>query len=217
MLQADVEATIATLAEKGLERCQSEDIASEAGSKPATDGAIPDLLKDPFLNMDPDQTGPAPGDVITTMPWLCSDEETWAMPTPDPTPTPAPVPNQETTATPTAIQTSSWQSGRSTPQQRNQAKKTPRQSPRAQDQSKCSPRKPVQTWRWRTRNQHSAKRSHPLETIEPEPQEPAATKLLEHSWLRVQLQPAMKSPTDSAEPMGLINRIKGVFARSVSR
>ena len=59
----------------------------------------------------------------------------------------------------------------------------------------------------------------PLDTIEPapQPQEPAVTKLLEHSWLRVQLQPDIKSPTDSVEPMGLINRIKGVFARSAGR
>ena len=59
----------------------------------------------------------------------------------------------------------------------------------------------------------------PLDTIEPapQPQEPAVTKLLEHSWLRVQLQPETKSPTDSVEPMGLINRIKGVFARSAGR
>ena len=57
----------------------------------------------------------------------------------------------------------------------------------------------------------------PLDAIEPAPQEPAATKLLEHSWLRVQLQPEIKSPTDSVEPMGLINRIKGVFARSAGR
>ena len=57
------------------------------------------------------------------------------------------------------------------------------------------------------------------DTIEPapQPQEPAGTKLLEHSWLRVQLQPETKSPTDSVEPMGLINRIKGVFARSAGR
>ena len=51
----------------------------------------------------------------------------------------------------------------------------------------------------------------------PQPQEPAATKLLEHSWLRVQLQPDINNPTDSVEPMGLINRIKGVFARSAGR
>ena len=59
----------------------------------------------------------------------------------------------------------------------------------------------------------------PHDTVEPasQPEEPAATKLLENSWLRVQLQPDIKSPTDSVEPMGLINRIKGVFARSAGR
>ena len=59
----------------------------------------------------------------------------------------------------------------------------------------------------------------PLDTNEPapQPQEPAATKLLENSWLRVQLRPDITSPTDSGEPMGLINRIKGVFARSAGR
>ena len=59
----------------------------------------------------------------------------------------------------------------------------------------------------------------PHDTIEPapQPQEPAATKLLEHSWLRVQLQPETKSPNDSVEPMGLFNRIKGVFVRSAGR
>ena len=49
----------------------------------------------------------------------------------------------------------------------------------------------------------------PLDAVEPAPQKPPDTKLLEHSWLRVQPQPETKSPTDSVEPMGLINRIKG--------
>ena len=57
----------------------------------------------------------------------------------------------------------------------------------------------------------------PLDTIESKPQEPAATKLLENSWLRVPLQPDIKSPTDSLEPIGLINRIKGAIARSAGR
>jgi hypothetical protein len=53
--------------------------------------------------------------------------------------------------------------------------------------------------------------------VEPTPQEPAAKDLLEKSWLRRQLQPALKSPTDSTEPMGLINKIKQAFARSAGR
>ena len=62
-----------------------------------------------------------------------------------------------------------------------------------------------------------SKEEPPVDTIEPTPQEPAATKLLEHSWPRVQLQPNIKSPTDSVEPMRLISGIKGVFARSAGR
>ena len=57
----------------------------------------------------------------------------------------------------------------------------------------------------------------PLDAVQPAPQEPAAKDLFENSWLRVQLQPETNSPIDSVEPMGLINRIKGVFARSASR
>ena len=68
VLQGDVDATIAALAEQGLERCRAEDIASEAGTTPATNGATSDLLKDPLLNTDPDQARPAPADVITAMP-----------------------------------------------------------------------------------------------------------------------------------------------------
>ena len=57
----------------------------------------------------------------------------------------------------------------------------------------------------------------PVVAVDPTPQEPAAKDLLEGSWLRVQLQPNIKNPTDSGEPMGLINRIKRVFVRSAGR
>ena len=183
VLEGDVDATIAALAEQGLKRCRSEQIASEADMTPATNGAIPDLLKDPFLSTDPDQARPAPADVGTAMPWLASDEEPRAMPTPDPsaplTPLPAPVQSPEPTLTPEANS--------------DMAMANQEPEPTAEEP--------------------------PLDTIEPapQPQEPAGTKLLEHSWLRVQLQPEIKSPTDSVEPMGLINRIKGVFARSAGR
>ena len=55
------------------------------------------------------------------------------------------------------------------------------------------------------------------EEVEPTPQDSAAQDLLEHSWLRRELQPESKRPTDSPEPMGLLNRIKGAFARSAGR
>ena len=100
VLQGDVDATIAALAEQGLLRCRSENIASEAGTTPATNGAIPDLLKDPFLSTEPEQTRPAPADVVTAMPWLTSDKEPRAMPTPDPSPTPTPAPRQAAVPSP---------------------------------------------------------------------------------------------------------------------
>ena len=63
-----MDATITALAEQGLERCRSEQIASEANMSHATKGATPDLLKDPFLSDDPDQAKPAPADLVTAMP-----------------------------------------------------------------------------------------------------------------------------------------------------
>ena len=68
VLQGDVDATIAALAKQGLQRCRSENITSEAGTTPATIGAIPDLLKDPFLNTDSNQARPATADVVSAMP-----------------------------------------------------------------------------------------------------------------------------------------------------
>ena len=182
VLQGDVDATITALAEQGLQRCQSEDIASEAGTTPATNGAITDLLRDPFLSTDPDQARPAPADLVTAMPWLSSDAEPRAMPTADPfpplTPIPSPVQSPEPTVSPEA-------------------------NPQAEVRQEPEP----------------TTEEPPLDAIKPtpQPQKPEATKLLEHSWLRVQLQPEIKSPTDSREPMGLNNRIKGVFARSAGR
>ena len=67
-------------------------------------------------------------------------------------------------------------------------------------------------------NQEPARsEKEPPVAVDPTPQEPAAKDLLENSWLRVQLQPDIKNPTDSGEPMGLMNRIKGVFVRSAGR
>ncbi|WP_390129235.1 hypothetical protein [Synechococcus sp. HIMB2401] len=181
VLQGEVDATIAALAEQGLKRCRSEDITSGAGTTPATNGASPDLLKDPFLSTEPDQARPAPADVVTAMPWLTGDEEPRAMPTADPSPTATPVPDPVPSPQPTVNPEANADVEKQEPE------------PTAEEQ--------------------------PHDTIEPapQPQEPAATKLLEHSWLRVQLQPETKSPADSVEPMGLINRIKGVFVRSAGR
>ena len=219
VLQGDVDATIAALAEQGLQRCRSENIASEAGSTPATSGAISDLLKDPFLSNDPDQTRPAPVDAITAMPWLSGDAEPRAMPTPDPsaplTPLPAPVPSPETTVTPAAdsdIQLTDLEINPTTEESSEGNVETITPSPKPTLTPEASSEVEMA-------NQERAfsEEEPPLDTIEPAPREPAAPSLLEHSWLRVQLQPEIKSPTDSREPMGLINRIKEVFARSAGR
>ena len=178
VLQGDVDATIAALAEQGLKRCRAEEIPSGTGSTPATNGTIPDLLKDPFLSTEPDQARPATADLVTAMPWLSSDEEPRAMPTPDPSPTP--VPSPEPTLTPEA-------------------------SSDVEVEVEMANQEPARST------------EEPPVAVDPTPQEPAAKDLLENSWLRVQLQPETKSPTDSVEPMGLIHRIKEVFVRSAGR
>ena len=81
VLHGDVDATIAALAEQGLKLCRSEDIPSGAGSTAATNGAIPDLLKDPFLSTEADQARPATADLVTAMPWLPSDADLEINPT----------------------------------------------------------------------------------------------------------------------------------------
>ena len=182
VLDSAPEATIAALAEQGLEQCRSENTASEAKTPRTADGSIPDLLKDPFLSTDPDQAKPAQADVITAMPWLASagdaskprrNEEKENLPTPAPaatlTPAPVPVPSPEP-----------------------------------------EPEHP------RTTEQPPTKQS-PSEQREPTPQTPSGQDLLKQSWIRRQLEPEIENPTDSTEPMGLINRIKRTFARSTRR
>ena len=185
VLQGDVDATIAALAEQGLKRCRSEDIASKAGTTPATTGAIPDLLKDPFLSTNPDQARPAQADVVTAMPWLSSDANLEINPTTeesseDNVETIILSPSPEPTVTPEA-------------------------SSDVEVEVEMANQEPARS------------EKEPPVAVDPTPQEPAAKDLLENSWLRVQLQPDIKNPTDSGEPMGLINRIKGVFVRSAGR
>ena len=219
VLQGDVDATIAALAEQGLERCRSEQIASEVDMTPATNGATPDLLKDPFLSTDPDQAKPAPADAVTAMPWLSSDEKPRAIPTPDPSATPAYVPNPETTVTPAAnsdIKVADLEINPTTEEPSKDNAKTITPSPKPTLTPEASSDIEVEV---EMANQEPAlsEEEPPLDAVEPTPQEPAAKDLLEKSWLRRQLQPAIKSPTDSTEPMGLMNRIKGAFARSAGR
>ena len=184
VLQGDVDATIAALAEQGVKRCRSEDITSGAGTTPATNGAIPDLLKDPFLSTEADQARPAPADVVTAMPWLSSDADLEINPT-----TEESSEDNVETITPSP---------------------DPTLTPKANSDVKVEVEMANQ--------EQALNEEEPLlDAVQLAPQEPAATKLVEYSWLRVQLQPNTKRPTDSVEPMGLINRIKRIFARSAGR
>lgn len=177
VLDSEPEATLAALAEQGLELCRSQNSVSAATTTPATDVVLPDLLKDPFLTTDPDQARPAQPHVVTAMPWLPSDEEPRPTPTAAGTPSPDPAPTPEPAIT-------------------------------LEPEITTEP----------TEQPPSDEIEVEVEVeVEPTPQEPAAKDLLEKSWLRRQLQPAIKSPTDSTEPMGLMNRIKGAFARSAGR
>ena len=217
VLQGDVDATIAALAEQGLERCRSEQIASEVDMMPATNGATPDLLKDPFLNTDPDQVRPEPADVVTAMPWLSSGEKPRVISTP--APSPAPVPSPETTVTPAAdsdIKLTDLELNPTTEKSSEDNVETITPSPKPTLTPETSSDVEI---RVEMANKEPARSEEepPVVSVDPTLLEPAAKDLLENSWLRVQLQPDIKSPTDSVEPMGLINRIKGIFARSAGR
>ena len=199
VLDSEPEATLAALAEQGLELCRSQNSVSAATTTPATDVVLPDLLKDPFLTTDPDQARPAQPHVVTAMPWLSSDEE------PRPTPTAAPAPEPAVSLEPEITTEPTEQPPSDVVEAPVEVAPTP-QEPAANPEPDI------------TTEQIEVPPSDGIEVeVEPTPQEPAAKDLLEKSWLRRQLQPAIKSPTDSTEPMGLMNRIKGAFARSAGR
>ena len=95
VLKNQPDATIAALAEQGLKRCRSEEPVNEERKTPATEVATPDLLKDPFLNKNPNQDKPAPIDTVTAMPWLACDPKPQPRKAEDRPSTPTPVPIQE--------------------------------------------------------------------------------------------------------------------------
>jgi hypothetical protein len=197
VLDSEPEATLAALAEQGLELYRSQNSVSAATTTPATDVVLPDLLKDPFLTTDPDQARPAQPHVVTAMPWLPSDEKPRPTPTVAGTPSPDPAPTPEPSVTLEPEITTE-----------------PTEQPPS-DEIVPTPPEPSVTLEPEITTEPTEQ--PPSDVVKPTPQEPAAKDLLEKSWLRRQLQPAIKSPTDSTEPMGLMNRIKGAFARSAGR
>ena len=197
-LQLPKQATLTALAEQGLGLCRSQNtVISAATTTPSTDVVLPDLLKDPFLTTDPDQARPAQPHVVTAMPWLPSDEEPRPTPTAagTPSPDPAPTPKPAVTLKPQIAM--------------EQTEEPP------SDEIEPTHPEPAVTLEPEITTEPTEQ--PPSDVVEPTPQEPVAKHLLEQSWLRRQLQPEIKRPTDSPEPMGLINRIKGAFARSTGR
>ncbi|QNJ01727.1 tol-pal system YbgF family protein [Synechococcus sp. PROS-U-1] len=95
VLKNQPDATIAALAEQGLKRCRLEEPVNEERITPATEVATPDLLKDPFLNKNPNQDKPTPIDAVTAMPWLACDPKPQSTKAQDRPSTPTPVPIQE--------------------------------------------------------------------------------------------------------------------------
>jgi hypothetical protein len=206
VLDSEPEATLAALADQGLEHCRSQNTISTATTTttPANGdgdggGAIPDLLKDPFLTTDPDQAKPAPVDVVTAMPWLPSDEA--------PKPTSAAAPNPEPNPEPMVSLEPEIMTAPTEQTPNNEVEPTP-------EELTATLEPDITT---ELTEQPASDVVEDEVDVEPTPPEPAAKELLEQSWLRVQLQPEIKNPTDSNEPMGLINRIKAAFGRSAGR
>ncbi len=102
VLRNQPDRTMAALAEQGLQRCRSEEPSNEERRTPATEVTTPDLLKDPFLNRDPDQGKPAPVDAVTAMPWLTGDPKPQPKSALELSCKPTPVPKQEPKVTPKA-------------------------------------------------------------------------------------------------------------------
>ena len=214
VLDGESDATLAALAAQGLDRCRSQTAAGEgaATTAPAAHhGAIPELLKDPFLPTEPDQAKPERPNLVTAMPWLASagdtseprreeekkgkdekeeeDEEKAqktlpaAAPAPSLTTAPVPSPEPETEREP---------------------------DPEPEPETTLTPEPQITT-------DQTPTDQPPNKAVAPTPQAAATKDLLENSWIRRQLKPELESPTDSTEPMGLINRIKRAFARSAGR
>ena len=226
VLESEPNATIAALAEQGLERCRSGITATETTTEPVQDVAIPDLLKDPFLATNPNPLKSAQPDLITSMPWLDSKEERQTTPAPTPTPTPTPDPaskpaaSEPKTATEQAPSETVEVEGKeaATPQRNEETggthsiTSTPNSTPEpAVSQDADAPAEVTTPESAITSGQQASNSDGTTH------QESMENDLLERAWLRRHIKGSIKSPTDSVEPMGLMNKIKGVFARSARR
>jgi len=201
VLESEPEDTIAALAKQGLERCQAPTNSIEALESSEENDSLPDLLKDPLLTENHDSPKPALPNVATAMPWLHGDDNA-SEPNRDEQPvlklesSTEPEPEPEPTVAPKG----DGLAGVTTQKPETTAKD-------------ASPEEVATIELLKTQEETTENNTAAI------PKKPEAKDLLEKSWLRRQLnlKPEIKNPTDSSEPMGLINRIKGVFARSAGR
>ena len=197
VLESEPEDTIAALAKQGLERCQAPTNSIEALESSEENDSLPDLLKDPLLTENHDSPKPALPNVATAMPWLHGDHNAS-----EPNRDEQPVLKLEssTEPEPTVAPKGGGLAGVTT------------QKPETTAED-ASPEEVATIELLKTQEEPAENNTAPI------PKKPEAKDLLEKSWLRRQLnlKPEIKNPTDSSEPMGLINKIKGVFARSAGR
>jgi len=222
-LESEPNDTIAAIAKQGLERCRSGNTATDTTTEPVLDVATPDLLQDPFLTTDPNQLKPTQPDVITSMPWLPDKEEpqiTQALtPTPDQAlqPTATTEPQTATKQLPSeTVEAGGWTADTPQHDEETGSSHSITSTPNSTPEPAVKPGADAGA-EDATPESTSTSGLPTSNGVEPTHQESVANDLLEQAWLRRQIKGSIKNPTDSGEPMGLINRIKGVFARSAGR
>ena len=237
VLDLEPEDTIAALAKQGLERCQTA-TTNQPLDASKEDGSLPDLLKDPLLTEDLNQPKPALPNVATAMPWLHVDSNTsgpnWneqsvLTPAFSTEPTVAPEGDTSTTEDVLPAQVATTELVAEEEPETNSPESLPKKpeatEPTVEPEGDASAtedalQEEVATNELATGTELLTGEEEPSNT-KPESiaEKLEAKDLLEKAWLRRQLnrKAEIKNPTDSGEPMGLMNRIKRVFVRSAGR
>ena len=238
VLESEPEDTIAALAKQGLERCQAATNSIQALDASEEDGSLPDLLKDPLLTGDLNHSKPALPNVATAMPWLHGgdnasepnrDEQSVLTPAFSTEPTVAPGGDTSTTEDVLPAQVATTELVTEEEPETNSPESLPEKpeatEPTVEPEGDASAtedalQEKVATNELATGTELLKGEEEPSNT-KPESiaEKLEAKDLLEKAWLRRQLnrKAEIKNPTDSGEPMGLMNRIKGVFVRSAGR
>ena len=237
VLESEPEDTIAALAKQGLERCQAATNSIQALDA-SEDGSLPDLLKDPLLTGDLNHSKPALPNVATAMPWLGGDsntsepnrdEQSVLTPAFSTEPTVTPEGDTSTTEDVLPAQVATTELVAEEEPETNSPESLPEKpeatEPTVEPEGDASAtedalQEEVATNELATGTELLTGEEEPSNT-KPESiaEKLEAKDLLEKAWLRRQLNrnAEIKNPTDSGEPMGLMNRIKGVFVRSAGR